>query len=132
MNNKFEIWNPDIHTSVDQLKRISFISRIKPENVEFDYQNETSVVKGTDGIYNVSLESCTCYDFSSRHLPCKHMYHLAKELGYLNFLPDTNRKSSKLFKDSLPNEIERYKNLYFDGAISLEKLIKIINAINSK
>ena len=31
--------------------------------------------------YLVSLESCTCRDFQSRRLPCKHMYKLAARLG---------------------------------------------------
>lgn len=31
--------------------------------------------------YRVTLDSCTCPDFTYRHIPCKHMYRLALEVG---------------------------------------------------
>ncbi|WP_352426190.1 SWIM zinc finger family protein, partial [Aminomonas paucivorans] len=31
--------------------------------------------------YETSLDWCTCTDYARRHLPCKHMYRLANEVG---------------------------------------------------
>ena len=41
-------------------------------------------IQGQNGTYHVTLESCTCPDFRSRHIPCKHMYRLALQLGLLS------------------------------------------------
>lgn len=128
---KFGSWNEDIHSDYEQIKRIAFSQRIKSENVDLDEESKTAVVTGRDGMYNVTLDSCTCYDFESRQLPCKHMYRLAHELGLLE-LPKANRKETKAFKDNVQNDIEHYKQLYLNGAISIEKFNKIVNALLSK
>lgn len=129
---KFGDWPPSIHGDFDQLKRIAYSRRIKPENVALDVEHKSAKITGTDGVYDVTLDNCTCYDFQARQLPCKHMYRLAFELGTLSNMPKVNRKAVKAFKNSIPDEIERFKRLYLCGAISLEKLIKIVNALNSK
>lgn len=128
---KFGSWNEDIHSDYEQIKRIAFSQRIKSENVDLDEESKTAVVTGRDGMYNVTLDSCTCYDFESRQLPCKHVYRLAHELGLLE-LPKANRKEAKAFKDNVQNDIEHYKQLYLNGAISIEKFNKIVNALLSK
>lgn len=47
-------------------------------------------IKGKSGkVYNVTLTSCTCEDFTFRHQPCKHMYRLAVELGLLASYDDS-------------------------------------------
>lgn len=33
--------------------------------------------------YTATLSKCTCNDFVKRKLPCKHMYSLAHQLGYI-------------------------------------------------
>lgn len=54
-------------------------------------------------IYNVSLSHCNCRDFRERHLPCKHIYRLALELGIVTpqwdlsgLTPEVNEKLSLL------------------------------------
>jgi hypothetical protein len=128
----FGNWAESLHNDYEQIKRIVFSQRIKSENVTIDTDIQSAEIVGRDGTYNVTLDSCTCFDFEGRRLPCKHMYYLARELGYLDDLPKTNRKAVKAFKDNLPTEIERYKEFYFDGAISGEKFNKIVNALTSK
>ena len=81
---KFGSWNEDIHSDYEQIKRIAFSQRIKPENVDLDEESKTAVVTGRDGMYNVTLDS------------------------------------------------EHYKQLYLNGAISIEKFNKIVNALLSK
>lgn len=45
----------------------------------------TALVVGTQGDkYKVSLKSCQCEDFKRRHKPCKHMYFLAVNLGFID------------------------------------------------
>lgn len=128
----FGNWESSIHEDFQQLKRIAFSQRIKPENITLHPESNSAEIVGTDGIYDVTLSTCTCFDFESRQLPCKHMYRLASELGFLSDLPTLKRKAASNFKNCIPDEIERYKKFYFDGAISLEKLNKIINALLSK
>lgn len=127
----FGNWNDDVHNDYEQIKRIAFMQRIKSENVTV-FADNTARIVGTDGVYKVTLDSCTCYDFESRHLPCKHMYKLASELGYLTDLPKPDRKAAKAFKDNISTEIDHFKELYFAGAISIEKFNKIVNALLSK
>lgn len=128
----FGKWNDLIHNEYEQIKRIAFMLRIKSENVCVMPDDQTAQINGTEGIYNVTLDSCTCYDFVSRELPCKHVYRLAYELGKLNDLPKVDRRIAKSFQENIPNEIERYKEFYLNGAISIEKFIKIANALQSK
>ncbi|SHJ75294.1 SWIM zinc finger family protein [Tepidibacter formicigenes] len=128
----FGNWDNSIHEYCEQIKRIAFMQRIKPENVYVDFEQKTAEIIGSRGTYNTTLNSCTCYDFETRQLPCKHIYRLAFELGFLDDLPKINRKASKAFKDNIQNEIERYKEYYLNGAISIEKFNKIVNALQSK
>lgn len=128
----FGNWEENVHNDYEQIKRIAFMQRIKPENVTVFPEKQSAEIVGSDGIYDVTLNSCTCYDFEARQLPCKHIYKLASELGYLDDLPKVNRKAAKAFKDNLSSEIDHYKELYFSGAISIEKFNKIVNALLSK
>lgn len=125
-------WDSSVHENFEQIKRIAFMQKIKPENVSVNPDNQTAEIVGSDGTYNVSLDSCTCYDFATRQLPCKHMYRLAFELGFLDDLPKVNRKASKDFKDNVQTEIDRFKEHYLNGAISIDKFNKIVNALQSK
>jgi endonuclease III-like uncharacterized protein len=128
----FGNWDNSIHEHHDQIKRIATMQKIKPQNVSVNSKEKTAEIIGSSGIYNVTLDSCTCYDFETRQMPCKHIYRLAFELGFLDNLPKTNRKASKAFKDNIQNEIEHYKEYYLNGAISIEKFNKIVNALQSK
>lgn len=128
----FGNWDEELHKDPEQLKRICTMQRIKPENVTIFPEEERAQIIGTDGVYDVTLNTCTCVDFFMRHQPCKHIYKLASELGYLEDLPKPNRKAAKAFKESIPSEIEHFKEAYFNGAISIEKFNKIVNALNSK
>lgn len=41
----------------------------------------TAEIMGTKGtVYDVTLNSCNCPDFEDRHLPCKHIYLLARNV----------------------------------------------------
>jgi DNA polymerase-3 subunit epsilon len=66
----FGSWDTAVHSKSDQLKRQQRGKEIT--DGEVDFETKTGKVNG----YDVTLNSCTCHDFSRRHLPCKHMYNL--------------------------------------------------------
>ncbi len=76
-------WTESILTSEEQAKRrkrshlVNLISLDRSKG-KAEFMSTTSY--GTN-YYNTSLDMCTCRDFEERHLPCKHMYRLAHELG---------------------------------------------------
>lgn len=78
--NFFDSEYDELHRERDQLRRQKSSLDLDMDYV--DYADETGTIKD----YDVSLEDCTCTDFSRRHKPCKHMYCLARELGV--FEPD--------------------------------------------
>ncbi len=128
----FGKWDSSIHKEVEQLKRISTAMKIKESDIEINSEEQTAKINGSDGVYDVTLDSCTCKDFSIRQLPCKHIYRLASELNLVDELPTIDKVAAEEFKATIPDEIARFKTLYENGAISLEKLIKISNALSSK
>ncbi len=129
---EFGKWDSAIHKEVEQLKRISTAQKIKAKDIVIDSEEQIAQIKGSDGIYDVTLNSCTCMDFSIRRLPCKHIYRLASELNLVDELPTINKDASEAFNATIQEEITRFRTLYENGAISLEKFVKIANALLSK
>lgn len=76
------IWPINTHQTSGQKSRQTRSSTVTLSNI--DFINKTAMVEGSNGIYLVSLGKCTCPDFEERQLPCKHMYKLAHELGFLD------------------------------------------------
>lgn len=81
--------DPDFHYHQGQFARFqracnpSYTGSI----IYFDKDNiccEMKSSRNTDKVYSVSLSSCTCKDFTERHLPCKHMYKLAIALNIID------------------------------------------------
>lgn len=129
---QFGYWDPDVHSTLEQVKRLAAMLRIKPKNITVNVDNLTAEIIGSTGDHHhVSLTSCSCMDFHFRQLPCKHIYRLAYELGCLNSLPKFDRKSAEAFEGTIPDEVERFRRLYLKGAISPEKYVKIVNALES-
>lgn len=127
-------WDNEIHEDADQIKRMLSAKKIKDRDIiAFDESNQTMQITGSSGVsYDVTLDSCTCTDFSVRKAPCKHIYKLADKLNLLPELPLVNKLVAEAFREQIPAEIERYKALYFTGAISAEKYCKIVAALKSK
>lgn len=124
----FNNWDSSVHNDIDQIKRIISAKKISTSDVNIDYNNESALISGSsDCPYSVTLESCSCYDFESRNLPCKHIYRLAIDLGYLSDLPTLDKKLSKNF--DIQSETSRFYDYYKSGIISAEKFIKIADSI---
>jgi hypothetical protein len=52
--------------------------------------------------YQTTLSTCTCPVYTHKHIPCKHIYRLAMELGYIDAevktaTPSGQRRSEQLF-----------------------------------
>ena len=80
-NISFGKWDEHIHQLPEQQDRIirARSATTTPDSV--DKESQTAVFKA--GKYQVTLDSCTCVDFSRTRRPCKHIYRLAMELGLL-------------------------------------------------
>ena len=81
----FGPWPESVHASPDQLKRIKSAQSADVTPDSIDVAAQSCAIKGSGKKpYTVTLSSCTCNDFSRRHLPCKHIYRLAAELGLID------------------------------------------------
>lgn len=128
-----EIWDSSIHSLPEQVKRRLNGEKIKADAITVNVEDQTAVVIGSDPEpYRVSLSECSCFDFASRELPCKHIYRLASELGMLEDWPKVSRSGSKAALEDAQAEIERWRQEFLAGNISAKKYIKIADALMSK
>ena len=80
----------------DDVKRLQSALGIAAKKITLDRENETAAIQGSGANpYEVTLEECTCMDFSMRQLPCKHMIRLAVELGADFALPKYDRAAAR-------------------------------------
>jgi hypothetical protein len=125
----FGNWDTQTHDSVDQLKRICSARKISANKIVVDSSNQTAIVYGSAATpYNVTLNHCDCGDFAVRGLPCKHIYRLALDLGFLSELPAYSKELAK--EVDFDKEIERYHALYVNGALSAENYVKLAETIS--
>lgn len=123
MGVNFGGWPSSMHTEFEQVKRIEAGRKLKKKIISLDPDAQLLVVSGSAAEpYQCNLESCTCADFAIRHLPCKHIYCLADELGLLADLPKY-KKGSGSFDPAA--ELERYRSLYESGQISADAYVKV-------
>lgn len=78
----WKTWNVGIHNRPGQIVRQkrSWGCHIESLNRE---QGVAKVLGNTGQVYTTTLRKCTCPDFSKRNLPCKHMYRLSTEMGFI-------------------------------------------------
>ena len=127
----FGNWEESIHREAKQVGCRKRASTVVLQNI--DSVTGTALAQGSSELpYEVSLESCTCGNFIGTLKPCKHMYRLALDLGMIEDIPKIDRAAAKAFKESIPSEIQRFEDLYFNGAISAEKYAAIVKALQSK
>ena len=119
----FGSWPESLHSEFEQVKRSEAGRKLKKKVVSFNPDAQTMVIAGSAADpYECDLQTCTCADFGIRHLPCKHIYCLADELGLLADLPKY-RKGSGAFDPAA--ELERYRSLYETGQISADAYVKV-------
>lgn len=99
-----------IHSQPDQQKRQ--LAATKIPIVCFDKEKQSAIINN----YAVTLNRCTCRDYQMRELPCKHIYRLAYELGYMkppvNIIEDKNYIGSH--NKQQKNEVTKQLKLIID------------------
>ena len=92
----------------------------------------SNVVSSSGNTYHTTLYTCDCPDFVHRSSPCKHMLHLAVEVGFLmsfsnyNVEKDLNIKRIMKERDDLLSEISQLQhksNRLREDSSSLESFI---------
>lgn len=89
-----------VNDSKEQLARFKRACLAENTPVEVVAEEARGVFSGAHGVYNTTLESCTCVDFQRRNLPCKHMYRLAIELGLIE--GDVQTDKSRIISPDQP------------------------------
>lgn len=88
-------WEEDLDQVSPEVKqRISRAQSVKVDSINIEEKS------GVINNHEVSLEKCTCRDYSIQRSPCKHMYRLAHELGLITLSitsPNLERNDAKLF-----------------------------------
>lgn len=80
-------WEVAVHNDADQISRQGR-AMTYPFTFDIDPAAKTARFSSTSDLpyYDTSLSQCTCGDFQYRHLPCKHIYRLAVELGVIEII----------------------------------------------
>lgn len=104
--------NPNEHEE----QRVRQRNAKKCHVIDINKEAETAIFGGSGKRpYYTTLDSCTCQDFGMRHLPCKHIYRLAHELGKFNLdeVPDgrvSEIKRERFFWNDYYELHEQYAN----------------------
>lgn len=129
----FGSWDLSVHTTVDAWKRIQTASKIKPDRIAaVDPGAKTgSFIGGTGELYETTLDSCSCFDFTSRGLPCKHVYRLAEELGVpvLDAIPRFDPYAA--FGYDVEEDIDLLRSRCEAGLLTVDAFIKAADALHS-
>ena len=99
---EFDNWLQDINTDAEQKKRYEKAQKVDLTPLSIDKEAGLAYFSGSrKKPYETTLNECTCKDFALRQLPCKHMYRLALELGYLDgdFKGDKNYINKNMIND---------------------------------
>lgn len=115
---EWSAWDNAIHDEEKQVDR-QRRSQTYPFTFSINRKNETATFSSTSSLpfYETSLSSCTCFDFQDRKLPCKHIYRLASELGYIEIVNLKPTRADILSCDSIDDlpaqkiKIERAKRI---------------------
>ena len=125
----FGNWDEALHFDPKQVTKIANALKIKDSDITLDPNTKSALISGSGAEpYKVTLNDCTCGSFKDRK-PCKHMYCLAMKLGLFDGPPAKNPAAEKAFKKEIPTEVDRYRKLYCEGAISAEKFAAIAKAL---
>lgn len=106
----FSIWDDSVQMHPEQIKRLerATTSRLIPMRIDAAAQSGVFNGHGSKP-YQTTLENCECGDFRKRHLPCKHIYRLAIELGLIQ--SDNVAKGTYGTDDkTLADHIKKYIN----------------------
>lgn len=128
----FGNWDEEIHSEPEQVAKIIKASKFEDSQLKIDEKNQSGVFDNfKDEVYELTLNTCTCVSAKDKK-PCKHMYLLAMKLGLFDEFPPINPAAKKAFDNEIPNELERFRQLYLNGAITPVKYTEIAKALKNK
>lgn len=79
----FGEWHPKVHRGPAQRDRFERSGHEYMELRAFNDETGWGEVYSSSGhTYITSLDGCSCPDFDKRSQPCKHIYFLARKMGY--------------------------------------------------
>ena len=105
----WEDWEHSIHNDDAQISRQGCAMTYPMDIIKINEKKKTGRFSGTNApYYNTTLSSCTCFDFQTRKLPCKHIYRLAVELNMIEIIKRSGYDKEKL------NEIKKSYNIDTD------------------
>lgn len=92
-------WDNTIHADAEQISRQGRAITY-PFTFKINKKFKRAKFSSTSDLpyYVTTMHDCTCYDYQYRHLPCKHIYRLAMELGVIEII---NRAPGGYDKDRL-------------------------------
>lgn len=94
-------WKKETHETDYARKRISSARTAKLTPVKIDHDDMYGYFQGSHGRYETWLDNCSCGDFIRSHLPCKHIYRLAMELGALDIEYSSNNNAIPCVRSDL-------------------------------
>lgn len=81
----FGEWHPKVHRGAAQRDRFERSGHEYMELRAFNDETGFGEIYSSSGhTYITSLDACSCPDFDKRSQPCKHIYFLARKMGYTN------------------------------------------------
>lgn len=126
----FSDQNSEIHFELPQLKSQDAALKIKSSAITQISKDAISIKGSGKDEYIVTISKCSCPDFLNNKkskAPCKHIYRFAMDNGIFS-IPATNHIRSSVAASCFQGEIERWKQEYISGAITIERFIKICEA----
>lgn len=112
----------NLEESQEVFNKVKSAASAKLTPVSMDSENQSAYFIGHSGKYTTTLDGCMCKDFILHKKPCKHMYRLAHELGYLNIpnvVSDPSQIPSESISESKPTTPQRRKATdYCIGAVN--------------
>lgn len=126
----FGDWEPEMHDTVPQIKRIisGIDKKIKKKIVSINKDDPEITIQGSSAEpYVATLEACTCQDHIFRGAPCKHMYCLADELGLLD---EWKELHYNYLKFDPKKELAAYNIMYQVGQIKPEHYVAISETLS--
>lgn len=102
-------WQKSTHEREDQILRQGR-AMTYPFAFEINHKKEKGVFSSTTDLpyYETTLTNCTCYDFQERHLPCKHIYRLAVELGLIEIFNRPSHNKELLAEVKASSDIDKH------------------------
>lgn len=85
----------DVHDSQAQRNSFDRAKKAGCTPIELSKEDQYAKFSGDSGIHTTTLSECSCPDFSTKKLPCKHMYRLAMELGMIDAKFETDASKIK-------------------------------------